>query len=263
MTGWKKIAGITAFLFFLILLQVQNPEINGPFKGIFGNVVNPFIYYSSKTAGFFGDVWSGYINLVYVRQDNLELKEKNDRLKMENSLLREKVLEYERLKKLLNFKEAYSFQSVACNVVGRNVDGYLKYIIIDRGSEDGIELKDPVISFEGLVGSVSEVYKNTARVDVILNIKNNASIMNKRTRAVGIIRGNGEGQLVVDYYDRLDKVEINDELITSGLGGVYPKGIAVGVVNRVDEKDTGLFQDLFVRPVVDFYKLENVLVLKR
>ena len=263
MTGWKKIAGITAFLFFLILLQVQNPEINGPFKGIFGNVVNPFIYYSSKTAGFFGDVWSGYINLVYVRQDNLELKEKNDRLKMENSLLREKVLEYERLKKLLNFKEAYSFQSVACNVVGRNVDGYLKYIIIDRGSEDGIELKDPVISFDGLVGSVSEVYKNTARVDVILNIKNNASIMNKRTRAVGIIRGNGEGQLVVDYYDRLDKVEINDELITSGLGGVYPKGIAVGVVNRVDEKDTGLFQDLFVRPVVDFYKLENVLVLKR
>lgn len=263
MTGWKKIAGITAFLFFLILLQVQNPEINGPFKGIFGNVVNPFIYYSSKTTGFFGDVWSGYINLVYVRQDNLELKEKNDRLKMENSLLREKVLEYERLKKLLNFKEAYSFQSVACNVVGRNVDGYLKYIIIDRGSEDGIELKDPVISFEGLVGSVSEVYKNTARVDVILNIKNNASIMNKRTRAVGIIRGNGEGQLVVDYYDRLDKVEINDELITSGLGGVYPKGIAVGVVNRVDEKDTGLFQDLFVRPVVDFYKLENVLVLKR
>jgi rod shape-determining protein MreC len=263
MTGWKKIAGITAFLFFLILLQVQNPEINGPFKGIFGNVVNPFIYYSSKTAGFFGDVWSGYINLVYVRQDNLELKEKNDRLKMENSLLREKVLEYERLKKLLNFKEAYSFQSVACNVVGRNVDGYLKYIIIDRGSEDGIDLKDPVISFEGLVGSVSEVYKNTARVDVILNIKNNASIMNKRTRAVGIIRGNGEGQLVVDYYDRLDKVEINDELITSGLGGVYPKGIAVGVVNRVDEKDTGLFQDLFVRPVVDFYKLENVLVLKR
>jgi len=263
MTGWKKIAGITAFLFFLILLQVQNPEINGPFKGIFGNVVNPFIYYSSKTAGFFGDVWGGYINLVYVRQDNLELKEKNDRLKMENSLLREKVLEYERLKKLLNFKEAYSFQSVACNVVGRNVDGYLKYIIIDRGSEDGIDLKDPVISFEGLVGSVSEVYKNTARVDVILNIKNNASIMNKRTRAVGIIRGNGEGQLVVDYYDRLDKVEINDELITSGLGGVYPKGIAVGVVNRVDEKDTGLFQDLFVRPVVDFYKLENVLVLKR
>ncbi|MGE4498216.1 MAG: rod shape-determining protein MreC [Deferribacterales bacterium] len=263
MNGWKKIAGITAFLLFLILLQVQNPEINGPFKGIFGNVVNPFIYYSSKTAGFFGDVWSGYINLVYVRQDNLELKEKNDRLKMENSLLREKVLEYERLKKLLNFKEAYSFQSVACNVVGRNVDGYLKYIIIDRGSEDGIEVKDPVISFEGLVGSVSEVYSNTARVDVILNIKNNASVMNKRTRAVGIIRGNGEGQLVVDYYDRLDKVQINDELITSGLGGVYPKGIAVGVVNRVDEKDTGLFQDLFVRPVVDFYKLENVLVLKR
>ncbi len=263
MNGWKKIAGITAFLLFLILLQVQNPEINGPFKGIFGNVVNPFIYYSSKTAGFFGDVWSGYINLVYVRQDNLDLKDKNDRLKMENSLLREKVLEYERLKKLLNFKEAYSFQSVACNVVGRNVDGYLKYIIIDRGSEDGIEVKDPVISFEGLVGSVSEVYNNTARVDVILNIKNNASVMNKRTRAVGIIRGNGEGQLVVDYYDRLDKVQIKDELITSGLGGVYPKGIAVGVVDRVDVRDTGLFQDLFVRPVVDFYKLENVLVLKR
>lgn len=263
MNGWKKIAGITAFLLFLILLQVQNPDINGPFKGVFGNVVNPFIYYTSKTTGFFKEVWSGYINLVYVREENQDLKGKNDRLRMENSILREKVLEYERLKKLLNFKEAYSFTSIACNVVGRNVDGYLKYIIIDRGKNDGIELKDPVISFEGLVGSVSEVYANTARVDIILNIRNNASVMNKRTRAVGIIRGNGEGQLVVDYYDRLDKVEINDELITSGLGGVFPKGIAVGVVNKVEERDTGLFQDLYVRPVVDFYKLENVLVMKR
>lgn len=263
MNGWKKVAGISAFLIFLILLQIQNPDINGPFKGIFGNVVNPFIYYTSKTSGFFKGVWSGYINLVDVRKMNLDLKDKNDRMKMENSILREKVLEYERLKKLLNFKEAYSFQSVACNVVGRNVDGYLKYMIIDRGSDDGIEEKDPVISYEGLVGSVSEVYKNTSRVDVILNVKNNASVMNKRTRAVGIIRGNGEGQLVVDYYDKLDKVEVNDEMITSGLGGVYPKGIAVGVVSKVDERDTGLFQYIFVRPVVDFYKLENVLVLKR
>jgi rod shape-determining protein MreC len=263
MTSWKKIAGITAFLLFLILLQVKNPEINGPFRGIFGNVVNPFIYYTSKTAGFFGDIWSGYVNLIDVKSENGDLKEKNGRLKMENSLLREKVLEYERLKKLLNFREAYSFNSVACNVVGRNVDGYLKYIIIDRGSEDGIEEKDPVISFDGLVGVVSEVYRNTARVDVILNIKNNASVMNKRTRAVGIIRGSGEGQLKVDYYDRLDAVEPDDELITSGLGGVYPKGIAVGLVDRIEAKDTGLFQDLYVRPVVDFYKLENVLVLKK
>ncbi|WP_022850209.1 rod shape-determining protein MreC [Limisalsivibrio acetivorans] len=263
MLSWKKLAAILAFIFFLVILQVKNPDINGPFKGILGNILNPFVYYTSKTTEFAGNVWNGYINLVNVRRDNVELREDNGRLRLQNSIMQEKVLEYERLKKLLNFKDAYQFDTIACNVVGRNIEGYVRYIRIDRGSADGVKVNDPVISFNGLVGVVTEVDMMTARVDVLLNIVNNVSVMNKRTRSVGIIRGDGAGKLTVDYYDRLDDAKLDDLLITSGLGGVYPKGIAVGRIFKLFSTETGLYRRISVSPVVDFFKLENVLVVSR
>jgi len=261
MVSRKKLVIVILLLFFLIIIQVRNPEINGPFKGIVGNVLNPFVYFASQTKNFVTGVWSGYINLVDVNKDNIILKNKNGRLVLENNILKEKMVEYERLKKLLNFKDYSNFKTLACNIVGRNLEGYIKYIIIDRGSKDGIKKKDPVISYNGLVGKVSEVYYSTAKVIVSLNLNSNVSVLNSRTRSVGIARGDGRGRLIVDFYDRLDNVLVNDEFLTSGLGGVYPKGIVVGHVNSIKHEKTGLFKSISLEPEVDFYKLENVLVV--
>lgn len=263
MKSWKKAAIVFGVLLVLIIVQARNPNIKGPFQGILGNFVNPFVYYTDKTFGFFGGVWHGYISLVNVHTKNDALRAENGKLKLDNSLLEEKVSEYERLKKLLKFREFSKLESIACNVIGRNIKGYLKYIIIDRGTEDGVKRKDPVISYSGLVGEVSEVYKDTARVDVVLNPGSNVSVMNSRTRTVGIVRGDGRGKMAVDYYDRLDDVKPGDIFITSGLGGVYPKGIIVGQVDTVESAETGLFKDLTLVSNVDFYKLENVLVVEK
>jgi len=261
MKSWKKVLIVFIALLVLIIVQARNPNIKGPFKGLFGNLVNPFIYYTDKTIGFFGDVWGGYITLVNVHKENEELLLQNGKLELENSLLRERVSEYERLKKLLKFREYSNLDSIACNVIGRNITGYLKYVIIDRGSEDGVKRKDPVISYSGLVGMVTEVYNDTAKVEVVLNPGSNISVMNSRTRTVGIVRGDGRGKMAVDFYDRLDDVKEGDILITSGLGGVYPKGIIVGQVDDVENIEVGLFRNLSLRSNVDFYKLENVLVV--
>lgn len=261
MKSWKKVAAVFAVLLVLIILQARNPDIKGPFQGILGNFVNPFVYYTDKTFDFFGGVWNSYISLVNVHEENEELRAENGRLKLDNSLLVEKVSEYERLKKLLNFREFSKLDSIACNVIGRNITGYLKYIIIDRGSRDGVKRKDPVISYSGLVGMVSEVYADTAKVEVVLNPGSNVSVMNSRTRTVGIVRGDGRGKMAVDFYDRLDDVKPEDILITSGLGGVYPKGIIVGQVDTVEDAVMGLFKNLTLTSNVDFYKLENVLVV--
>jgi len=263
MKSWKKLSILFIFLLVLIIVQARNPNIKGPFQGILGNIVNPFVYYTDATIGFFGNVWNGYINLVGVHKENLALSAENGRLKLDNSLLREKVSEYERLKKLLKFREFSKLESIACNVIGRNIKGYLKYVIIDRGEEDGVKRKDPVISYSGLVGMVSEVYSDTAKVEVVLNPGSNVSVMNSRTRTVGIVRGDGRGKMAVDFYDRLDDVRSDDTLITSGLGGVYPKGIIVGMVEKVESMETGLFKNLTLRSNVDFYKLENVLVVRK
>lgn len=261
MKSWKKAAIVFGLLLVLIILQARNPNIKGPFQGILGNFVNPFVYFTDKTIGLFGDVWNGYINLVNVHKENEQLRLENGQLKLDNSLLTEKVSEYERLKKLLRFREFSKLDSIACNVIGRNITGYLKYVIIDRGSDDGVKRKDPVISYSGLVGMVSEVYADTARVEVVLNPGSNVSVMNSRTRTVGIVRGDGRGKMAVDFYDRLDDAVTGDILITSGLGGVYPKGIIVGQVDNVETVETGLFKNLTLTSNVDFYKLENVLVV--
>lgn len=261
MKVWRKVAIVLIVLLVLIVVQARNPDIQGPFRGILGNLVNPFVYYTDKTLGFFGGVWTGYISLVNVHKENDILNKENGQLRLDNSLLQEKVAEYERLKKLLRFREFSKLDSIACNVIGRNITGYLKYVIIDRGSDDGVKRKDPVISYSGLVGMVTEVNKGTSKVEVVLNPGSNVSVINSRTRTVGIVRGDGRGSMAVDFYDRLDDVKPEDILITSGLGGVYPKGIIVGQVDEVEDVEVGLFRNLKLTSNVDFYKLENVLVV--
>ncbi len=258
----KKYIIFILLLFLLILLQVKVPESNRVFKGIVGNILNPVLYYSNKTVTFFSDLYSDYIYLVGVKDANKDLRKKVRNLQFENSILKEKLNEYERLKELLNFKKAYDFKTVASNVIGRNIDGYLKYIIIDSGKSEGIKVNDAVISSEGLVGKVVETYYNSSRVSVILNVNNYVSVMNFNTRTVGVLSGDGEGGLVVDFYDKLDDVKENDLFITSGLGGLYPKGIPIGKAKKTVESVNGIFQKVFVKQNVDFYKLENVLVVR-
>lgn len=262
MSKFKKYSIIVLILFILLIVQSRNPNISGPFKGIIGNMVNPIVYYVKSVTQFFDNMTENYVFLINVKKENDQLKQKVNELKLENAILNEKNAEFDRLKKLLRFKEAYNFETIACNVIAKNIDTYIKYFIIDRGKSDGIEINDAIISYEGLVGIVTDVYQSTAKVSVILNIKTNVSVMNFRSRTVGILNGNGKGSLAVSYYDRLDEVNRNDLMITSGLGGVYPKGIPVGYVVQSHGSESGIFQKLDVDSRVNFYKLENVLVIK-
>lgn len=261
MFRWKRLLVIVCFLLCIIIIQSRNKEISGPFKGLLGNILNPVVYLAN---GFFGGIsglWHSYVALVGVQAQNDEYKRLIDNLTQENVLLREKVSQSERLHDLLRFNEAYDFSTVASNVIGAS-DGYVKHIVIDRGSLDGVEKDDPVIGFHGLVGRVSRTFATTSEVGVILNISSNVSVMNSRTRAVGILRGDGRGHLFIDYYDRLDEVLPGDVIITSGLGRLFPKGIPVGRVSRVVKAKTGLFQNVYVEQDENFYKLENVFVVK-
>lgn len=261
MITWKRFVIVVCFLLCFIILQSRNEQISGPFKGLLGNIVNPVVYVSSSFFGYIGDLWESYVNLIDVQKENTQYRSMVDNLTMQNTLLQERVSQSERMQALLRFNEAYDFTSIASNVIGAS-DGYLKHIVIDRGSSDGVEKDDPVIGFKGLVGRVSKSYLTTADVDVILNLSSNVSVMNSRTRAVGIMRGDGKGRLFIDYYDRLDDVRPGDTFITSGLGRLFPKGIPVGRAGEVIKAQTGLFQKVYLEQLEDFYKLENVFVVK-
>jgi rod shape-determining protein MreC len=257
----NKLLIVLGVLLFLIVVQIRNPRIVGPYKGILGNVLNPVVYAVNGISTAFADVWSNYVWLIDVAQSNEDLRERLDLMQLENAVLAEKLIQLDNLNKLLDFKDTYAFTTIASNVIGRNTGGYMRYIIIDRGHIDGLRVNDPVVSATGLVGRISNVYYNTSEVMLLYHHDSSVSIMNSRTRAVGMLKGDGRGGLFVDFYDRLDEAQPDDIVITSGMGQLYPKGIRCGTVSEIQAPPTGLFQKLIINGAVDYYKLEQVLVV--
>ena len=211
MFKWRRLFLAIIIILLIIIVQARNINVESPFRGLLGNVVNPAIFLTNKVFSSIGNVWNSYVNLVN--------KKLIDNLTLENALLSEKLSQSERLETLLRLYRTYDFKQMPANVIGVS-DGYVKNIVIDAGDIDGVEKNAPVIGFQGLVGRVSNTYATTSEVDVILNISSNVSVMNSRTRVSGIMRGDGEGRLYVDYYDRLDDVRVGDVFVKTGLGNL-------------------------------------------
>jgi len=259
---WKKVLIFFLFFLFLIILQIRNPEIRGPFRGILGNFLNPFVYYTYKVYDGVGSFFSNYVFLVNVKKENDLLKSKLALLTTQNRMLTEKLHEYEQLKKLLKFKEIYQIDAIGSSVIGKHIYGYSKYIFISSGKLDGVMVNDSVSNDVGLIGKVVEVMSKSSKVMLITDPNNKVSVMNLRSRSTGIMSGDGKGGLVVEFYDKLDKVYKDDIFVTSGLGGVYSKGIVVGKVYAYSNNPSDIFQRVYLNPVVNFYNIENILVLK-
>lgn len=258
----KYLILIFAIVFALILIQVKNPKISGPFKGLLGNLINPFVYLYNSTSNYLEDIFTNYLFLINVKKENLKLRSEIENYKFEISLLKEKLTDYERLKLLLNFKDAYNFETIACNVIGKNINTFPGYIIIDKGRRDGVEKNDTIVGHSGLVGKVDDVYISSSLVKIILDVTNNVSVMNFETRSTGILKGDGNGGVFVDYYDKFEPVNEGDLFVTTGLGGIYPKGIPVGTVDKIEDAENNMFQKIILKPIVNFNKIENALIIK-
>ncbi|MGB9730576.1 MULTISPECIES: rod shape-determining protein MreC [Calditerrivibrio] len=259
---WKKILIFFLFFIFLIILQIRNPEIRGPFRGILGNILNPLVYYSYKVYDGISSLFDNYIYLVNTKKENEALKQRLMALNIQNRILNEKLHEYEQLKKILRFKDNYQVEFLAASVVGKHIDGYSKYIFINVGQADGALINDSVANEMGLIGKIVDVVKNRSKVLLITDPNNKVSVMNLRTRTTGIMSGDGSGGLVVEFYDKLDKVYKGDIFVTSGLGGLYIKGLAVGKVYAYSNNPSDIFQRVYLKPLVNFNSIENLVVIK-
>jgi rod shape-determining protein MreC len=160
------------------------------------------------------------------------------------------------------------FDPVAAEVIGRPAGAFTQAIVAAAGSDNGIRVNDPVVTADGLVGLVTRVTPDTARVQLLTDEEAAVSAIDLRTSAPGIVRharGTRE-TLVLDRVRKQDRVKVGDEIVTagwraSGLSSLYPKGIPIGKVSSVGQTDTDLFQQVQVDPFVDFGALDAVLVL--
>jgi rod shape-determining protein MreC len=223
--------------------------------------VSPFIKLTAVTVGSVSHVWQNYVDLRGLRQENLRLQREAGILQRRIDQLEEQVLETQRLQGLLAMREAWRAEFVAARVVGKDATNWFKTILIDRGSRAGMRRNLPVVGPDGLVGRIVEVTPSTAKVQLITDPVSAAGALMQRTRVTGIVVGNLGAGLRVRYLPLLADVVIGDEVVTSGMGGVFPKGIPVGRVTAVERKSGALFQEADLEPKVDLGRLEEVVVL--
>lgn len=227
-------------------------EITAPFQGFIGNAIR-------TTKG----IWLKYFDLIQVHNENVRLKKELDDLRRENDRFRELLATSKRLQQLLRFKETLTWPVLAAQVIGRDPTGWFKSVIVDKGKRSGLQINMPVVDARGVVGRLVSVSPNYAKVLLIIDQNSAVDCVIQRSREKGIMKGFSPKICKLDYVLKTGDVVVGDVAITSGLGGVYPKGLPVGEVVEVGNSPGELFQDIKVRPVVDFSKLEELLVVMK
>ena len=225
--------------------------VSEPFAAVGTWVATPF----RSVGGWFGGLGVDRSAYDTLKAQNLELKQRL-------AALEEAKLENDRIRQLVDFAKAQNLPTVGATVIGRPTDSLQRSILIDRGSSSGVARGDSVIASGGLVGQVVEVTPWSAQVRLITDSASGVSVLVQRTRANGIVRGTLEGPLSMDFVEKKFAPVVGDVLLTSGLGGVYPKGIVVGEVTTVATPSTDLFPVITVASRVDIDHMEEVLVIK-
>jgi len=206
-------------------------------------------------------LWNRYIYLINVRKENQTLKKMVNRLKEENNRYTEAVMANIRLEKLLDFKEKIPAPMVPVQVVGWDPSTWFRTIIIDKGIRGGIKQNMPVVNSDGIIGRIMQTSSDYSKVLLIIDPNSAIDSIVQRTRARGILGGTGEGGCGLKYFSKNDDVREGDRIVSSGLGGVFPKGLALGKVTEVKGGSLEMFQQVKVKPSVDFAKLEEVVVI--
>jgi rod shape-determining protein MreC len=207
------------------------------------------------------DAWQRYLFLIGMEDENRRLRKENDALSEQMSRLQEGYLEGMRLRKLLNLSEGLPGRTVAARVVDRSRTFLFKTILISKGTADGLRVGLPVLSEQGVVGRIIETAWHASQVLLLIDENSNIDAVIQRSRAQGILQGAGPAGCTLKYISRVEEVQPGDVILSSGLAGVFPKGLQIGVVTGVSRKGEGLFQKIDVAPAVDFGKVEEVLVL--
>lgn len=204
--------------------------------------------------------WGNYVWLIDTEQRNVELEQENRLLRAELQQVEEFRLQNGRLRELLAFVDDIDRPALPAQVIGEDASSWARTVTIDKGTRAGLRTGLPVVAAEGVVGRIIKVAPNSSRVLLVTDASSAIAALVQRTRTRGVARGRGV-EMSLDYALRDADVAQGDLLVTSGMGGVFPKGLPLGYVDMVVRDQFGLFQKVDVNPAVDFSHLEEVLVV--
>jgi rod shape-determining protein MreC len=208
------------------------------------------------------NIFSSSQDLARLRQRNLELEAEVSNLQSEIIDLKQQIAETRVLSALVEFARVHpENRYLAAAVIGRDPSPFVKYVIINRGSDGGLRSGMPVVTSQGLAGRIAAVTAGAARVELITDPSSSVNVRLEPSGAQAVLLGSLTGELSLDLIPQTASVNVGDLVLTSGLGGNFPDNILIGQITSVSRRETDLFQQASVQPVVDFSKLEIVLLI--
>lgn len=224
-------------------------------------LVSPFQKSILRANNFLRDIWNAYFFKVNLVEELTGLR--NELLTARSALYHNHELDLEnrRLSRLLSLAVEMRRPWQAAHVIGKDPSPWFHSVIIDKGQADGVAVGLPVISPEGIVGLVVQASSRSAKVMLITDPNSAVDAMVQANRARGIIKGGLSGLCDLQYMLHKYEVNVGDTIVSSGMDGVFPKGLPVGKVSGISMQESGIFQSIAVTPFVDFNRLEEVLVV--
>jgi rod shape-determining protein MreC len=218
-----------------------------------------FVTFSSQKIERF---WVTFFAAKKTREENEKLHQKIGDLESELRSYKEAAAQNKILLELLKYKSKVSYEMILARIIARDPHNWFQTILLDKGNRDGVLPNMPVVNPQGAVGKTIEVTPHTSRVLLLLDERSGIGAMVEETRNLGVVEGEGNFYLL-RYLPRQAEVKEGDTVISSGLGGVFPKGLAIGEVSKIERRISDLFQYVEVTPYVNFAKLEEVFIITK
>lgn len=215
-----------------------------------------------STSRWTRETWRDYIYLHNVRQENRQLHEQLEQLRIQQVRLQQDAAQAHRLQALLGFKEQFIDQTVAAQVIGSSGSELSRVLTLDKGARDGIRPDMAVITPDGVVGKIVRVFPGSSQVLEITDQSSGVGAILEKSRLQGIVKGTPEGDPMLDYIMMDEPVAGGERVLTSGGDRIFPQGLPVGTVTRVT-RGHDLFHAIYLKPAADLNRLEEVLIITR
>src|SRR3954470_12268934 len=255
---------IVLALLFLVMSRSSQTRYVGETRTMFERTVMTIFSPVPKTVNWLGrstsDMYHGYLDMRRAVNENMELRHKVAELTAKNLKLSQSESDVRRIRTLLGYSEQVDMPTTLATAIMLDTSGRFKSIVIDRGSDAGIEVNDAVVNANGLIGRVVLTTKDMSKVQLVTDGNSSVGVLVDRTRRQGVLRGDGATSAQLFDIPSLSDVRPGDVVMTAGIDGIYPKGIPVGVITKA-EKGQDLFKTITVRPSIDFGSIEEVIVL--